>query len=181
MCKSGCNFSPFLMHCKEDETLVCGIDVKDKKNGSSFLQMCKKDRDIKNVLIGGSLGGDLTLASCGCCTESTDPDVLAPLLSNNAKLKFPKSAKKLAKDDKTGCLDLLEIICREALPEFKLTASQKEDYGLVTLQTGYSGNDCTWRGGELDGTCPNNNCIVRYTSSIPHIKNVCVHDGARTL
>jgi hypothetical protein len=172
--------------CKEDETLVCGIDVKDKKNGSSsFLQMCKKDRDIKDVPIGGSLGGDLTLASCGCCTESTDPVVLAALSSNSAKLKFTKSAKKSskksAKDDKTGCRDLSELICQEALPGFTLTASQDEDYGLVTLQTGYSGNHCTWRGGELDGTCPENNCIVRDTSSIPHVKNVCVHDGVGTL
>jgi hypothetical protein len=173
-------------HCQEDETLVCGMDFKDKKNGSNFLQMCKKHDDIKEVPIGGSLGGDLTLASCGCCTESTNADVLAALSSNSAKLKFAKSAKKSAKkhsknsekDDKTGCLDLSELICREALAEFSLTASQKEDFGLVTLQTGYSGNDCTWSGGELEG--PNSNCVVRYTSSIPHIKNVCVHDAAVT-
>jgi hypothetical protein len=99
----------------------------------------------------------------------------------SAKKYAKKYAKKSAKDDKTGCLGLSELICGEALAEFTLTASQDKDYGPVTLQTGHSGNDCTWRGGELDGTGPNNNCIVRYTSSIPHIKSVWVHDGVGTL
>jgi hypothetical protein len=175
-------------YCEDGKTLVCG-SVKEKDGSIGFLQMCKKNGDIENVKIGRSLGGDKTLASCGCCTESTNADVLAALLSNSAKLKFAKSAKKSAKkysknsekDDKTRCLDLSELICRKALRDFKLTASQDEDYGFVTLQTGHFGNHCTWSGGELEGTCPENNCIVRATSSIPHIKNVCVHDGAGTL
>jgi hypothetical protein len=177
-----CSSTEDAAHCEDGKTLVCASVEEKDGSGIGYRQICKKNNGIKDVSIGGPLGGDKTLASCGCCTESTENDVFADLSSNNAKLKFAKSAKKGTGDDKTGCLARSDLICREALPDFKLTASQDEDYGLVTLQTGYSGNDCTWRGGELDGSGPNSNCIVRDTTrSIPHMKNVCVHGDAGTL